>query len=72
MLRLLILLVTLSATLAYAEEAQAPSLDFLEFMGEWETTDGQWQDPIEFSAIDETELQQDDGKPVSEEQRNDQ
>lgn len=76
MLRLSILFIMLGATTveteqAYAEETQTPSLDFLEYLGEWESSDGQWQDPIEFSTIDETELQKAESKLASEEQSND-
>ena len=28
--------------------ADAPSLELLEFLGDWETSDGEWQDPLEF------------------------
>ena len=30
-----------------SEELDAVSLEFLEFLGEWETSDGQWLDPNE-------------------------
>lgn len=26
----------------------APSLELLEFLGDWETSAGEWQDPLEF------------------------
>jgi hypothetical protein len=76
MLRLLILFITLAAITvetdhAIADEAQTPSLEFLEYLGEWESSDGQWQDPIEFSTIDVTELQNAESKLASEEQNND-
>lgn len=32
---------------AAAELAVAPSLELLEFLGEWETVDGEWLDPIQ-------------------------
>jgi len=28
--------------------ADAPSLELLEFLGDWETSEGEWQDPLEF------------------------
>ncbi|MEK6748638.1 MAG: hypothetical protein AABY83_05465 [Pseudomonadota bacterium] len=40
-----------------AENAQknsaddAPSLELLQFLGEWETHDGKWVDPIAFGAL---------------------
>lgn len=30
-----------------ADVAEAPSLELLEFLGSWETADGQWQDPLD-------------------------
>ena len=27
-------------------EKESPSMEFLEFLGEWETTDGEWIDPV--------------------------
>jgi hypothetical protein len=45
-----ILLFCLSASL-FAEEQinneEVPSMAFLEFLGEWETEEGEWIDPIE-------------------------
>ena len=29
----------------------APSLEFLEFLGDWETKEGQWTDPAEFEVL---------------------
>ena len=72
MKKVVCLYLLMGAATVYAEEAQAPSMEFLEFMGEWETSDGQWQDPIELSKMDDAELQQSDSKTVSEEQGNDQ
>jgi hypothetical protein len=28
--------------------ADAPSLELLEFLGDWESSDGKWQDPLDF------------------------
>lgn len=39
----LLLLLTSSALAAAAEDA-SPSMDFLEFLGEWEDADGTWMD----------------------------
>ena len=32
--------------------AQAPSMSLLEFLGEWETAEGRWVDPLEFEDPD--------------------
>ena len=33
------------------EESEMPSLEFLEFLGDWETEDGEWIDPEELEQI---------------------
>ena len=40
---------------SYAEEQKQnngtkPSMELLEFLGEWQTQDGQWFDPMQFDA----------------------
>ncbi len=50
----LALLLVLQLSAAYAEESNAPpDADLLEFLGEWETADGDWFDPLP----DTTEIQ---------------
>ena len=39
-----------------ADEQEQPSLEFLEFLGEMETQDGKWIDPLMLLDIDETDL----------------
>jgi len=49
--RWLLLWVLLAPPLAMAAEvAEAPSLELLEFLGNWETDKGEWQDPMELVA----------------------
>ncbi len=33
------------------EESEMPSLELLEFLGDWETEDGEWIDPEEMEQI---------------------
>ena len=33
------------------ENTEMPSLEFLEFLGDWETDDGEWIDPEELEQI---------------------
>ena len=40
------------------EEAERPSLEFLEFLGDWETDDGEWIDPEELEQIAITDQEQ--------------
>ena len=35
-----------STTVVYDDDASMPSMELLEFLGEWETEDGEWIDPI--------------------------
>lgn len=43
-----------SMSLLFAEEQTStetmPSMEFLEFLGEWETEDGEWIDPVELES----------------------
>lgn len=40
------------------EKTEAPSLEFLEFLGDWETDDGEWIDPEELEQITLTDQEQ--------------
>jgi hypothetical protein len=40
------------------ENTEAPSLEFLEFLGDWETDDGEWIDPEELEQITLTDQEQ--------------
>jgi hypothetical protein len=42
------------------ENTETPSLEFLEFLGDWETDDGEWIDPEELEQISITEQEYDD------------
>ncbi len=50
-LRVLMLVTCMISTWTYAveenEDNDVPSLEMLEFLGEWETTEGEWVDPGE-------------------------
>ena len=41
-----------------SEESETPSLEFLEFLGDWETDDGEWIDPEELDQIALTDQDQ--------------
>jgi hypothetical protein len=38
------------------QEDGTPSLDLLEFLGEWESSDGEWLDPADFEDNDFVKL----------------
>jgi hypothetical protein len=40
------------------EEMEMPSLELLEFLGDWETEDGEWIDPEELEQIVVTDQEQ--------------
>lgn len=42
------------------DDIEAPSLELLEFLGSWETSDGEWIDPIEL--LEEIEAEQETAK----------
>jgi len=44
--RVLILCVLLTPCFVFAEET--PSLELLEFLGDWEISENEWQDPLDF------------------------
>jgi hypothetical protein len=46
--RLILLCMLFPALLPIAMAEGEPSLELLEFLGNWETADGAWQDPLEF------------------------
>ncbi len=41
-----------------SEDTEMPSLEFLEFLGHWETDDGEWIDPEELEQIVLTDQEQ--------------
>jgi hypothetical protein len=43
-----------------SEEAERPTLEFLEFLGDWETDDGEWIDPEELEHIAIADQEYDD------------
>jgi len=50
------------ALLLAETDADAPSLELLEFLGSWETDDGQWMDPIQLLEEMDSETQAGSGK----------
>ena len=59
--RLALLIMILTSSLSYAQteaESELPGEELLEFLGEWETEDGELLDPAEFEEEDFAELLQ--------------
>lgn len=70
---LLVLLLSIALD-AKASSDDKPSMELLEFLGEWQTKDGEWVDPMRFMNIKDEDLK--GLKPVTqvkvnEERRND-
>ena len=55
---LVLMMITLSPILHAETEAneEIPSIEFLEFLGEWEDSDGEWLDPEELEDEDFAKL----------------
>jgi hypothetical protein len=60
---MLMMMVQISNLATAAEEAkaetEAPAVDFIEFLGEWETNQGEWIDPNELETEVFTEAYRD-------------
>ena len=53
---LLLLTIALDAKAASDDE---PSMELLEFLGEWQTKDGEWVDPMRFLTVSDADLEKD-------------
>lgn len=51
----------------FAQQGNQPSMEFLEFLGEWENEQGEWLDPVEY--VDEQEEKEEAPYSVREEQQ---
>jgi hypothetical protein len=54
------LLLSLAATAACANPDEAPSEELLEFLGEFQTGDGDWIDPLDLLDVSQSDIQQND------------
>jgi hypothetical protein len=45
-----------------SEDSEMPSLELLEFLGDWETDDGEWIDPEELEQIALTDQEQEENE----------
>ena len=55
-------LLSLASTELYGNQDEAPSDELLEFLGEFQTQDGEWFDPLNLLDVKQSELQQDEIK----------
>ena len=56
---LIIILLSIALDANAASENTSPSMELLEFLGEWQTKDGDWVDPMRFLDVSETDLEKD-------------
>lgn len=61
----LIVMLMLIGRTVLAQEEEQPSLEFLEFLGGWESRDGEWLDPIAIAEEDDAQTP----NPVREEEQ---
>ena len=50
---IVLMLMSVCATVNASEEGSLPGMALLEFLAEWETADGQWIDPVELDEADD-------------------
>ena len=65
----MILLMNVSTIPAQGAEQGSPSLELLEFLGEWETENGKWVDPTEFKDVVHPDEEQEDEEQEREKER---
>ena len=66
---ILILMILFSPLIqAQTQDDDTPSLDLLEFLGEWETSDGTWLDPAQLEDNDFARLMSLTGKEKEEDE----
>jgi hypothetical protein len=56
---LIIILLSIVFDAKAASENTNPSMELLEFLGEWQTKDGDWVDPMRFLDVNEADLEKD-------------
>jgi hypothetical protein len=69
LLMAMILLMNMGAVAAQGAEQDPPSIELLEFLGEWETRDGTWVDPMEFKDVVLPDEEQKDEEQKRDEER---
>lgn len=50
------------AALASGEEVDAPSMELLEYLGSWESGNGEWVDPMELVDVPFAQLEHEDSE----------
>ena len=53
-----IILLSIAFDAKAAGDDGVPSMELLEFLGEWQTKDGEWVDPMRFLNVSDADLEQ--------------
>lgn len=56
---LVIILLSIAIDANAASDDSNPSMELLEFLGEWQTKDGEWVDPMRFLDVSDKDLDTD-------------
>jgi len=54
-----------NANIAFTEEAEIPSLELLEFLGNFESSDGEWIDPMTIEELANEQIKQQGDKETT-------
>jgi hypothetical protein len=57
------MVLSLGATATYADSEDPPSAELLEFLGEFQTQEGEWFDPLNLLDVTPSDLQQNEAVP---------
>lgn len=69
LLMVMFFLMSMAAVAVQGAEQDSPSLELLEFLGEWETENGRWVDPTEFKDVVLPDEEQEDEEQEREKER---
>ena len=62
---LFIILLSIAFDVHAANDDGQPSMELLEFLGEWQTKDGDWVDPMRFLNVSDEDLEKDASMKVN-------
>jgi len=62
---IIIILLSVAFEANAANDDTNPSMELLEFLGEWQTKDGDWVDPMRFLDVKEADLEKDSSTKVN-------
>ena len=60
-----IILLSIAFDANAANDDESPSMELLEFLGEWQTKDGDWVDPMRFLDVSDEDLERNSSLKVN-------